>query len=143
MSAAAHSGGHWAVPYLGKPWRVGAAGPEDYDCWGLVRAVYQAQCGLVLPAAGFAREDVRGVLAAFRDHPERGNWALVDGAAADLDAVLMAHGRYPVHVGIYLAADGGRVLHAQRPRVVAQDLVSLAAHGYRIHGIYRHAPRAG
>jgi hypothetical protein len=35
---------------IGKPWRLGARGPDAYDCWGLVREVLQRmRPGLPLP----------------------------------------------------------------------------------------------
>ena len=35
---------------IGKPWRLGARGPDAYDCWGLVREVMQRmRPGLPLP----------------------------------------------------------------------------------------------
>lgn len=133
---------HWAAAYLGRPWRVGASGPSHFDCWGLVLAVYRDRLGLELPPAGFTSEDAKVVLAGFRDHPERARWRQVD-APADLDAVLMAQARQPIHVGIHLEEHGGRVLHATRAAgVVAQDRVSLGAQGYQIVGFYRHASRA-
>ena len=37
---------HWTAEYLGKPWRNGAAGPDAFDCYGLVRAVYRDRYGV-------------------------------------------------------------------------------------------------
>ena len=50
----------------------------------------------------------------------------------------MRQSRHPVHVGIWLAVDGGDVLHAARDiGVVFQDPADLAGHGWRIEGTYR------
>lgn len=132
---------HWATSYLGRPWQVGAAGPEAYDCWGLVRAIYLDQLGVDLPAAGFTSEDVKTVLTGFRNHPERKRWHLVE-AAAEFDALLLAQARHPIHVGVWVTAGGGRVVHAVKgPGVVAQDLLSLKSSGYQVMGVYRHDSR--
>lgn len=128
---------HWAADYLGKPWRIGANGPTHYDCWGLVRAVYADRLQIALPAAGLEFDDMAKQLEVFRDHPERGRWSQV-ARPTEYDAVLMAHGRYPVHVGVWIeAGPSQRVLHACRPAVIAQDTVALKAHGYRVCGVYR------
>ena len=132
---------HWAAAYLGKGWRVGAAGPDLYDCWGLVRSVFEARTGIALPPSGFDSEDLLVVMREFRDHPERRRWRQVE-APAELDAVLMAQARHPVHVGLWVDGSGGRVLHATHAGVVAQDRATLRASGYQIVGIYRHESRA-
>ena len=132
---------HWATAYIGRPWRVGAAGPDAFDCWGLVRAVYRERTGTELPPAGFTSEDLLTVMRDFRDHPERRRWRLVD-APAELDALLMAQARQPVHVGLWMDAGGGRVLHATHQGVCAHDRHSLATLGYQIVGVYRHESRA-
>ena len=81
--------------------------------------------------------NLRAVLSGFRDHPERERWKLLE-RAREGDAVLMRQSRHPVHVGIWLAVDGGGVLHAARDiGVVFQDPADLTAHGWRIEGFYR------
>lgn len=126
---------HWAAAYLGKPWRIGADGPDAFDCWGLVRAVLRTRAGVELQPIVFA--DVRELITAFSAHPEHAAWRRV-GEPRELDAVLMSQARHPIHVGLWVDADGGRVLHACRPAVVVQDAIALKAQGYKIHGFYRH-----
>lgn len=128
---------HWAHPYLGKPWRAGAAGPDAYDCWGLLCAVLAARAGIKVDVIAHPPEELRALIAFFRDHAEFANWREVD-TPTELDAVVMAQAKHPFHVGVWVDANGGRVLHACRPAVVAQDRVSLRQHGYRIVGCYRH-----
>jgi len=130
---------HWAVPYLGKPWRIGADGPDAYDCWGLVRAILRQRAGIELQP--IVESDVRDLIRAFETHPERKAWVKVE-RPRELDAVLMSQARHPVHVGIWVDASGGRVLHAAKPMVAAQDEIALKAGGYKVHGFYRHHSRA-
>lgn len=134
---------HWAAAYLGRPWRLGADGPETYDCWGLVRAVYRARCGVEIPAAGFASEEPRALIAGIAAYPAWNEWRPVEGRPDELDAVVMAQGRHPVHVGLWVAAGAAMaVLHTTRAGgVVVQDKPSLSATGFRIVGTYRHASR--
>src|SRR6187399_3217256 len=52
---------------IGKPWRLGARGPDAYDCWGLVREVLQRmRPGEALPdwaCDGMSRERQRALMA--------------------------------------------------------------------------------
>jgi cell wall-associated NlpC family hydrolase len=134
---------HWTVGYLGKPWSPGANGPDAYDCWGLIRAVLKDRGGIDIPAAPVARErdSLRAVLTAFRDSPLYQLWRPVDRPEA-LDVALMAEGRHPVHVGVWVPEGRGRVLHAtQGMGVVCMDLPTLEFNGFRVLGWYRHADR--
>lgn len=123
---------HWALAYLGKPWANGAAGPDAYDCWGLVRRVYAERYGLELPAVDVDAHAPLAVRHAFA--AGRAGWQAVDDRQEG-DVVLMGQARHPHHVGLWLA---GGVLHAvEGAGVVHQDLRSLAAHGWRLLGSYR------
>ncbi len=127
---------HWASRYIGLPWSATGDGPDSFHCWALVRHVQREQFGRDLPVIPNP-EDLLSIARHFRDHPERRRWDLVD-VPQEGDCVLMRQARYPVHVGVWLDVDGGRVLHVVRDKgVVAQGLESLAAHGWRIEGFYR------
>ena len=93
--------------------------------------------GIEVPEIPVDAANLRAVLAGFRDHPERQRWRPVE-CVLEGDAVLMRQSRHPVHVGIWLAVDGGGVLHAARDiGVVFQGPADLAGHGWRIEGFYR------
>lgn len=128
---------HWAESYIGRPWVSGAAGPNAFDCYGLVRAVYLDQYGIALPV--FDADALRPLSArrAMRDYPDYSSW---DGVTVPIegDVIQMGHASHPHHVGIYIAADGGRVLHSvSGAGVIAQSMTALAAHGWNILTIYR------
>jgi len=134
---------HWTVNYLGRPWAPGANGPDAYDCWGLVRAVMLDQAGIVIPAAPVARgrDSLRDVLEAFRTSPLHNDWRRIERPEQPLECALMAEGKHPVHVGLWVPAIGrGRVLHAiQGAGVVCMDLTTLELNSFRVLGWYRHA----
>ena len=132
---------HWAEDLIGRPWVAGGRGPDAFDCWGLVRWCWRTHFGIEVPEIPVDAANVRAVLSSFRDHPERQRWRRVERAGEqprEGDAVLMRQSRHPVHVGIWLAVDGGGVLHAARDiGVVFQNARDLATHGWRIEGFYR------
>jgi len=128
---------HWAEDLIGRPWRAGGRGPNAFDCWGLVRYCWRDRFGIQVPEIPIDAGDLRAVHAGFRDHPERRRWRLV-ADPREGDAVLMRQSRHPIHVGLWLEADGGGVLHAARGiGVVFQNPRDLALQGWRIEGFYR------
>lgn len=96
--------------------------------------------GVELPPIPVDEADLRACIAAFRGHHERRRWLDVTDPAEG-DVVLLGHTpAYPSHVGVWLAADGGGVLHCQRPNgVVYHTPARLADAGWRVCGHYRFA----
>ena len=128
---------HWAMEYIGKPWVFASDGPEAYDCWGLVVAVYRQMYGRELDIIPVEQGNLRQVIKAFKQHPERKNWVAVDNPKEG-DVALMRQSRHPIHVGIWLNIDGGGVMHAMQGNgVVFQDIGSLSLSGWKIEGWYR------
>ena len=131
---------HWALGYLGKPWVSGAAGPDAYDCYGLVRAVYRDRFGIDMPALDPGIVSTLACAKALRDYADYGRWAPVDAPTADGDVIQMGCARHPHHVGLYVA-DGARVLHCVGGAgVLLQPLDSLRLHGWNILNTYRRRP---
>ena len=127
---------HWAVRYIGVPWSATGQGPESYHCWAFVRHVQAAQFGRGLPAIPNP-EDLLAQARAFSAHPERTRWRRVS-QPEEGDCVLLRRARYPVHVGIWVAVDGGGVLHcAQDSGVVFQRPAALALNGWMVDGYFR------
>jgi cell wall-associated NlpC family hydrolase len=104
---------HWTSAYVGKPWSSGERGPRSFDCWGLVHNVYLTQLGIDLPQyAGLkdvGSDEVKRLLGCAA---ESGTWIELD-RPQDLCVVTMGQAQVD-HVGIFVAVDGGRVLHCGR-----------------------------
>lgn len=125
---------HWTSEYLGKPWRNGAEGPDAYDCYGLVRAVYWDRYGVEMPAISADATKVLACLHAARDYSDYGQWEAVT-VPQDGDVLLMGSARHPHHVGVLVE---GRVLHSvEGAGVVLQTVDSLKMHGWNILKTYR------
>lgn len=126
---------HWAARYIGKPWVLGTSGPDSYDCWGLVRAVMAEQFKIDVPAiiipdcAGLAV--VREAMVQFQHHPELQRWRTAE-VPREGDGVQMSAAINPWHVGIWVDADGGGVLHClEGAGVIFTKPVALRVAGWR------------
>lgn len=125
---------HWAVKYIGKPWeRV------EHNCWTFFRIVQHEQFGRDIPDYAFDASNRRNSAQAVSANPERSNWEKVE-TPKEGDAVLLAHARFPSHVGVWVDADGGGVLHCVNgPGVVFQSVTILKASGWGHLEFYRYA----
>lgn len=133
---------HWAEKYIGLPWANGAAGPDRFDCWGLVRWIYQSELGIKLDAVEVDAEQVTAIRSAIADEQRLSGrvWTpLPDPAlmhSADYDVILLSQAAEPDHVGLWV---GGALLHCvRRAGVVYQTAQSLRRSGWRILAGYRH-----
>lgn len=123
---------HWAEAYVGRPWD-----PREDHCWAFCRRVWRERFGLEVPEMPVDAENTRAVLAAFSAGAERAAWQPV-AHGEEGDAVLMAQGRRPCHVGIWIAP--AAVLHSVAGSgAVCTPLARLGTMGYRIAGLYRRA----
>lgn len=93
-------------PYLGLPYRLGADGPDAFDCRGLVRVVLRKHFGRAVPPLPLGTD----LGALWASSVASGMWETVDHPAPG-DGVVMRGGDDP-HVGVYLEAGEAGVLHA-------------------------------
>lgn len=123
---------HWAGSYIGEPY-VWA----ENDCWAFARRVWAERFGLAVPAVPLRESSAMAIVREIERHPERHRWHAVE-VPAEGDAVLMAHGRFPSHVGLWVDVDGGGVLHCIQPQgVVLSTPAALMRAGWRRLAFYR------
>ncbi len=132
---------HWAARYIGLGWDRLGEGPAAFNCWSFVRHVLAEQFGVAVPVIPYPdSEEVLDVL--FDRHPEAARWPRV-GRPQEGDLTLLRFGRDPSHVGIWVDADGGKVLHCARTcGVVCQTRRALDLLGGRIVSYHRFAGAA-
>lgn len=130
---------HWAQPYIGIPWERGASGPDAYDCWGFTVEVQRRHFARELPAIEGRQFDVKKAARTIQSHEERENW-IEEPMPLEGDLVLMARRLIPVHIGVWVHANGrGGVLHClERAGVVFSSLHSLRAQGFGGVHYYHH-----
>ena len=98
---------HWATPYIGMPWVAGRS-----DCWNFARRVWQERFGWAVPLVDIDVSDARAARHALAAQPIGDTWAQVD-RPVEGDAVLMAMGARPCHVGVWIEPESGPgVLHS-------------------------------
>lgn len=126
--------------------RLGARGPEAFDCWSTTQLVQAHLFGRQLLGVDLgARPSRTDVLRAMRGHPAYAQWreAGLWGAAMQPrhgDVVTMAHRATPWHVGTFLAVDRGVVVHCEEHAGLSVDDRSvLAAKGFGQLLIHRFA----
>lgn len=122
-------GSHWAESYIGMPWT-----PQE-NCWYFCAQVWAEVFGIAVPLVEIDGADARAARRAFASSAQEAGWYLVT-TPAEGDAVLMAQGARPCHVGIWLNLGG--VLHSiEQSGVVFTASHRLGDLGYRILGFYR------
>lgn len=116
---------------LGRAWKLGAQGPEAYDCWSLLRHVEREVFGRVLPQVVLPEKTGPDRIAEIlSSHPKRSLWRQA-AAPSHGGGVEMTSVRAPLHVGVWLDLDGGLVLHcAQGAGVSLDSLLNLKALGW-------------
>ena len=129
---------HWSLQYIGKPYEVCARGPERFDCFGLLWHIYSNVYAIDLGEfLGITASPLAKQCAALEGSVSSDDWVEVE-TPFDGCAVAMGQRKVLHHVGIYLAADGGKILHADKPMVVAATLKRLKMHGFKTIRFYRH-----
>ena len=125
---------HWAEQYIGDAYDA-----QTHDCWAFCRRVWSEQFGMTVPVVTVSAHNLRAITRAFSRHEERALWAAVE-VPQEGDAVLLAHSTYASHIGIWVTADGGGVLHCQHPSgVVFSSRAALARAGWARLQFYRRA----
>lgn len=135
--------GKWVAPYLGKPWRSAAHGPNYFDCWGLVWHVYFFTLNIKLPVYPGINEigqcEVNALIidAEAKSGTPESPWQRVE-VPAEFDVAVMGSVR-TTHLGLYSEADGGIIVHCADGRnVVAETPYRLKASGVNKISYYRH-----
>jgi len=123
----------WAIDYIGDPWIAG-----EHDCWAFFRRVQKEVFHVELPAFDVDVDNILSVAKELNSNEEKSNWDKVC-SPKEGDAVLMAHTKYPSHIGVWVDADRGGVLHCTRGEgVVFSNYKSLEMLGWKTLTYYRH-----
>jgi len=125
---------------IGKPWVSGAAGPDTFDCWGLLRYVLRERRGIAI--ASYSGVSETGIAAMVRTAAiECSNkWEPI-ATPVHLCGVAMSRGRAIEHVGLWLDEAGGGVLHCfESFGVVFQTTNTIRNTGFQNFNFYKLKP---
>lgn len=130
----------YATSLLGKKYKSGGNGPDEFDCWGLLRNVqmtcFDRDIQAIVPPED--EDDLRALIKFIREHPEHQNWIVVDEPVHG-GGVEMSSSAHPHHIGVYLDIDGGGILHCSTAGVTFDSLFNLRASGWRKMVFYKYA----
>ena len=110
----------WCADISGKPFELGANGPDAFDCWGVVRWGMWHGYGVGLPSLDGLRDAETGDQLEAGIEACDGAWCAVDAADVREGDVLQFKGRgLGMHVG--LVVSDGWMIHSMRGRGGAMD----------------------
>ena len=122
---------------MGRPYEIGARGPDSFDCWGLLVEVYRAQFGIDLPNLNGITASAALTISREIDLQSREEWEEVE-RPFDGAAVAMSQRKAFHHVGVFVIADSPRILHAMEgDRVILETVRSLRSRGFRRISYFR------
>ena len=129
----------WVAQYIGKPFRDGGRGPDAYDCWGCVVAIYRDHLDIVLPDYGeISAADLLRVRRQIGADAALEPWRkMTSPREFDVCVMRLPSGRSHGHVGVM--TDERHVLHAEAGSGVAVEPVDGPTIRGRIMGFWRHA----
>jgi hypothetical protein len=121
------------APLIGAPWAW-----QSRNCWDFACHVQSGLFGRELPRVAVPADlSKRWILESIERHPERAAWREVPAgpgglvAAADGALVLMAHLRFPAHIGVWLQGEA-RVIHcSEQHGVCCESVLALRQMGWR------------
>ncbi|WP_425092013.1 host specificity factor TipJ family phage tail protein [Tropicimonas sp. S265A] len=118
---------------IGLPWLELAAGPEAFDCWGLVVHFHREVFGRSLPLSDSFVDDgnsLREIMMAIRANHLWQSWVPVEMPAHG-DIVLMAQGHAFNHIGVFVETPArSGILHACEGEGVALDCLAQVTARY-------------
>ena len=127
------------LPYLTAPYTAGGQSIEEgFDCWTLLVDIYAKHKAITLPVFPHVS---RNSLQEIKDSITSGNAMKGEWVELDKPRHLCAVGMSKFnnclhHVGVYIDADGGKVLHAFKGSTVACEPISKINQDFKVTKYY-------
>ncbi|SEM68696.1 hypothetical protein SAMN04515666_11915 [Bosea lupini] len=121
---------------IGRPYE-----PTRLHCWELTRQCQHEVFGRELPIVLAAPQSKRELIGMMAERDRHDDWCEVagpaHGAVVFIGRESLGRVRAAIHAGVFLALDGGGVLHTDDPHGVAfESLAVLAARGWAAPSYY-------
>lgn len=127
----------WWQQYIGKAFAEKGRGPDEFDCWGLVRQVYLDHCGIELPTylEKYQSTNDRDILGEVIGSESREKWSPVDKPAS-FDVIILRMRGVPMHVGV--VTKPGFMIHCARNIGVVSERYDSLKWRCNVMGFVRH-----
>lgn len=124
------------IEVLGKPYRVGARGPDEFDCWGLVVYLYREAYKITLAEIPTPELlPTRTLAETAEEEMDAGDWTEVT-EPQDGDVVALSRSKIIHHVGVWCSK---YCFHTLDGRPVAGDTIgALTAYRFITIRFFRH-----
>lgn len=125
--------------WVGLPFEAAARGPRAFDCWGLVRAVYEEKYGISLPSLDGRYHGIadQRALAGLVEEQRPEEWVPVPGGdERPGDAIVLRVAGLPTHLGLVVGQ--GWMLHTQASVGSVLEQYGRPRWRLRVEGFYRH-----
>lgn len=122
--------------YIGKSFRDKGRGPDDYDCYGLICAIYRDERGIELTNYLNYEDSTDALRIPLLYYKEREKWEEVE-LPMEYDIVVLDINGQPLHVGCMI--DSKMFIHITKGTCVSAESIESQVWKNRIHGFYRHS----
>lgn len=121
---------------LARPaWRLGAQGPDAFDCWGMLallqKHLFGREVEIMIPRASMSRAAILRAFGGEGFEQAHVQWRRREGPPQHGDGVLMSHKQTPHHCGTWLDLNRGVVAHhAEHAGFSLDGVQALRLSGY-------------
>lgn len=129
----------WWNKYVGKPFQEKGRGPDEFDCWGLVRWVYKNDHpdNIIVPSylECYDTTNDRDKLADVIFDETQAHWKEPD-TPKEFDAIVLRMRGVPMHVGI--VTKPGHMLHCAQGIGTVHERFDSIRWANKVLGFYRY-----
>jgi cell wall-associated NlpC family hydrolase len=128
----------WVEKYVGIPFLDGGRDRRGLDCWGLVRLVYETECGILLPPYGeISAAELNEVAHKVANESNKEPWVPTTDHQL-FDVAVMHRRTAPIHVGLVAALNPVRLLHIERATQSVFVPITHKSVSFRATKYFRH-----
>ena len=126
---------HWAVKYIGAPWKFGGNDFSGFDCWGLFRHIQKWEFGIDVPEIALPENNPKLILDTFENHEQRQRWVNHNHKPNEGDAALLSTHKRINHIGVWVEGSDSGIIHCINGLgVIFTKRAEIEVSKWNIHG---------